>query len=148
MQDGSASICVTKIITKTFYGGLSPAYSCWGPDDKKNASGRWLIEFYSYQLLSSVLSGGHIAKATLILPSARSSLDLEQSGHLDCFEGRNTHQLSFHIPLPRAGVPIPCHQPSAKHRVHWPVLAATPDGVTRCYGTLEGHVSAQTKGID
>lgn len=48
MQDASASICVTKIILKALYGGLSPACSCWGPDDKKNISGSWLIEYYSH----------------------------------------------------------------------------------------------------
>lgn len=81
MQDSSASICVTNFISRAFYGGLSPACTCWGLDDKNNIDTSCLIEFYSHRLLGSV-QFSHTTKATVVLHSNKSSVNLEPRDHL------------------------------------------------------------------
>lgn len=72
MQDASASICITKFIPRTFCGGLSSIYSCWGPDDKKDTTvGAFLIEFHSHQLPTQPAACKYQAMPSMLLLSRK-----------------------------------------------------------------------------
>lgn len=103
---------------------------------------------YSCRLLSNVLyrleAAGHTAKTTPVLHGTKSFLGPGLAAHMDRPEAKMlSNSVGLHAPLPPSpsranrGTIYPRRPPPAKDKYGRPVLAATPDGATRCSGTLE-----------
>lgn len=100
------------------------------------------------EVLSNVLCqlerAGHTIKTTFVLHGTQSFLAPGFEAHVDHPKPKMlSNSVGLHAPFPpfplhaNTGIIYPRRPPPARDRFGRPVLAATPDGATRCSGTLE-----------